>query len=39
MTDGVWGTEWGKHQHRLEDYGLTPAQVEEAFRLRTPMRR
>lgn len=30
---------FGKHVYRLEDYGLTPAQVEERLRLRTPMRR
>ena len=28
---------FGKHEYRLEDYGLTSTQIEERFRLRTPM--
>ena len=30
---------FGKHEYKLEDYGVSPQEVEERFRLRTPMRR
>ena len=30
---------FGRHEYELEEYGVSPAEVEERFRLRTPMRR
>ena len=30
---------FGRHEYKLEEYGVSPAEVEERFRLRTPMRR
>ena len=30
---------FGKHEYKLKDYGVSAQEVEERFRLRTPMRR